>query len=190
MGLISKLGKVIVSKGGNARTGQQFVERVQAVQTWDLCLEAPWERRIVELSDGRSVCEIQEILYIDELKAGAGAADIGIWRTLFDRGVSTTIGELATRGLLRLSPACGKERNEMDEEHKLEEETSGTDTTQDGGPGIKRARPGAGAKRNTRRGTKASADISVIQRCMGVQPFRERVISLLVDKLRRRKNGS
>ena len=50
-------------------------------------------------------------------------------------------------------------------------------------------RPGAGAKRNTRRGTKASAGISVVQR-MGVQPFRERVISVLVDKLRRRKNGS
>ena len=64
---ISKLGKVIVPKGVNTRSGQQFVERVQVVQTRDLCLEDPWERRIVELSDGRSVGEIQEILYIDEL---------------------------------------------------------------------------------------------------------------------------
>ena len=113
MGLISKLRKIIVYKDVNDRTWRQCVERVQACQELEPCLEDPWERRIVDLSDGRSVGEIQEILYTEELIAGAGAADIGMWRELFDRGVSTTIGELVSRGLLRLSPARqGKERDE------------------------------------------------------------------------------
>ena len=78
----------------------------------------------------------------------------------------------------------------MNEELKPGEETTGQDTAQDRGPGIKGVRPGPASKRVARRGKKAGAGISVLQRCMGVQPFRERVISLLVDKLRERQNGT
>ncbi len=64
-----------------------------------------WERRIVQLSDGRSVGEIKETLFNEELEAGASSADIGLWKNLFDRGVLNTIGDLASRGWVRLTPA-------------------------------------------------------------------------------------
>ena len=66
-----------------------------------------WERRIVELSDGRPVAEIIEILYLEEVKAGAWAADIGLWKRIFDRSVVGTIGALATKGDIRLEPING-----------------------------------------------------------------------------------
>ncbi len=62
-----------------------------------------WERRIVELSDGRPLSEIIETLYIDELRAGAWAADIGLWKHLFDRSVIETVHTLASRGCLSLA---------------------------------------------------------------------------------------
>ena len=61
-----------------------------------------WERRIIELSDGRLLSEIIETLYIDELKAGAWAADIGLWKNLFDRSVIETVHTLASKGYLSL----------------------------------------------------------------------------------------
>ena len=62
-----------------------------------------WERRIIELSDGRPLSEIIETLYIDELKAGAWAADIGLWKHLFDRSVVETVHTLASRGCLSVA---------------------------------------------------------------------------------------
>jgi len=61
-----------------------------------------WERRIIELGDRRPLSEIIEILYIDELKAGAWAADIGLWKHLFDRTVVETVATLASKGYLSL----------------------------------------------------------------------------------------
>ena len=63
-----------------------------------------WERRIIDLSDGRPLFEIMEVLYIDELKAGAWSADIGLWKHLFDRSVVETVLALAGRGCLSLVP--------------------------------------------------------------------------------------
>ena len=39
-----------------------------------------WESRIVELGNGRSIGEITEILYREEIMAGASVVDIGIWK--------------------------------------------------------------------------------------------------------------
>ena len=62
-----------------------------------------WERRIIELSDNRPMSEIIEILYIAELKAGAWAADIGLWKHLFDRSVIETVHTLANKGCLSMA---------------------------------------------------------------------------------------
>ena len=61
-----------------------------------------WERKIIDLSDGRPLSKIIEVLYIDELKAGAWAADIGLWKHLFDRRVIETVDTLASKGCLSL----------------------------------------------------------------------------------------
>ena len=61
-----------------------------------------WESRIVELSDGRSVGELKETLYREQLMAGASLVDIGVWRGLFDRSVDGAIGELAKKKYIRL----------------------------------------------------------------------------------------
>ena len=64
----------------------------------------PWERRILDLGDGRSVAEITETLYWEEVRAGAWAADVGLWKELFDRSVVETIGKLAGAGCVYLRP--------------------------------------------------------------------------------------
>ena len=64
----------------------------------------PWQRRIIELSDVRSVGEINEILYREEIMAGASAVDIGLWKQLFCRCVTDEIAELERRGYIRLQP--------------------------------------------------------------------------------------
>ena len=61
-----------------------------------------WEKRIIELGDGRSVGEIKGVLYRDELIAGASAVDIGMWKRGFDRSVDRVIAELVARGILHL----------------------------------------------------------------------------------------
>ena len=58
--------------------------------------------RIVELGNGRSVAEIVEILYHDELRSGAWIADIGIWSHLFARTIIKLINQLADEGHLLL----------------------------------------------------------------------------------------
>ena len=47
--------------------------------------------------------EIIEILYIAELKAGAWAAAIGLWKHLFDRSVIETVHTLANKGCLSMA---------------------------------------------------------------------------------------
>ena len=63
-----------------------------------------WDRRIVELADGKSVAEILEILYEEELRTGAWVTDIGMWRGVFDRCLAVSIRELAVNGHLFLEP--------------------------------------------------------------------------------------
>ena len=68
-----------------------------------------WEKRIVELSDGRTTAEIIEIRFKEEVRMGAWAADIGLWKGLFDRDVMATIRELARQGYIKLQPEAYSE---------------------------------------------------------------------------------
>jgi hypothetical protein len=77
---------------------QEFVFRVAEASA----VKDPWLRRIIELADGKSVEEISEALYLEELRAGAWDADIGFWRTTFYREVGQTIGKLASQGYVRM----------------------------------------------------------------------------------------
>lgn len=63
---------------------------------------ATWEKRIVDLGDGRSVPDITRALYQEQLERGAGLTDIGIWKGLFDRSVADTVGDLVDRGYLQV----------------------------------------------------------------------------------------
>jgi len=77
---------------------QQLVFRVAEARE----VKDPWLRRIIELADGKSVEEIAGALYLEELRAGAGDADIGFWRTAFCRDVAKAIGKLASQGYVRM----------------------------------------------------------------------------------------
>ena len=61
-----------------------------------------WERRIIELGDGKSIGQIMGILYEEELESGAWMVDIGLWKNLFEQSVVKEIGELADRGYICL----------------------------------------------------------------------------------------
>lgn len=88
-------------------------------------VKEPWRRRIVALSNGRTVDEITRTLYLDEVERGAWLVDIGMWKTAFDRSVMDTIGELANRGYV-----C----------RKAAQQPGGRDASQ----GLGRAEPGPG----------------------------------------------
>ena len=66
-------------------------------------LEDRWARRIMELGDGRSVMEIIETIYGEELRAGAWMADIGLWSHLCARSVAKVIHELEDRGYILIT---------------------------------------------------------------------------------------
>ena len=65
-----------------------------------------WEWTIVERCNGKSIRNIVETLYLEELRKGAWLVDIGIWKTLFDREVVATIHELTDKGYIRLLPGA------------------------------------------------------------------------------------
>ena len=62
-----------------------------------------WEKRILELSDGRTVEEIIDSLFREEVQRGGASADIGIWKGLFDRAVAREILHLVGRGMIHLA---------------------------------------------------------------------------------------
>jgi hypothetical protein len=66
-----------------------------------------WERRILALSDGRSVSEVVATIYRDELRRGAWAADIGVWSGLFSERVLWVINDLAAQGQIHLKSRAG-----------------------------------------------------------------------------------
>ena len=70
-------------------------------------VKGDWERRIIELGDGKSIGEIIEILYREETRRGAWVDDIGLWRNLFDQCVVKTIRELIDMGHIYLKPDGG-----------------------------------------------------------------------------------
>lgn len=88
-----------LAPANNGITRQLVYRTVAASATQD-----PWERRIVELAEGRSIGEIIEILYREEIRSGAWAVDIGLWKHLFDQSVVNTMRELASRGHICLIP--------------------------------------------------------------------------------------
>ena len=64
--------------------------------------EDRWVGRIIQLADGKSIKEIAETVYLEELRAGGQEADIGLWKTPYCREVTRTIGRLADQGYLRV----------------------------------------------------------------------------------------
>ena len=52
----------------------------------------------MELADGKSIEQIIEILYREEIRMGAWVVDIGVWKNLFDQCVVKTICELTDGG--------------------------------------------------------------------------------------------
>ena len=68
-----------------------------------------WERRIIELGDGKSIGEIIEVLYREEIQKGAWMVDIALWKSVFDRSVIKTIRELVDGRQICLSPNDGSQ---------------------------------------------------------------------------------
>ena len=101
------------SKPSREKLGRQLICRVtKASETRD-----PWEKRIIQLADGKSVEEISRILYLEELRTGAWEADIGLWGNIFDRDVVKTIRALESRGYVHVrNPAAtdGEEKFKND----------------------------------------------------------------------------
>jgi hypothetical protein len=98
MRLINTLVRIAFSEPASQKPAPQLVFRLaEAREVKDLRL-----RRIIELADGKSVEEIFEALYTQELRAGAWEADIGFWRSLFYRDVVETIRELASQGYVQI----------------------------------------------------------------------------------------
>ena len=96
--LTGTLSHLPVTGSTRDEIARQYVHRVKdAGPTFD-----SWEKRILELSDGKCVADLMETLYRDELKGGAWVADIVLWRDLFDRSVINTIRQLAGSGYLSL----------------------------------------------------------------------------------------
>jgi len=91
------------SVGGEAT--QQIVYRVKGADE----VKDTWKRRIIDLADGKSIDEILDAIFSQEVRAGAWVVDIGIWRNLFDRDVVKTIVELADQGYICLEPSIREE---------------------------------------------------------------------------------
>ena len=107
MHLLRKLARKFLAETVVSETAQQLVFRLADPSD----LQDTWRRRIIELSDGKSISEITEILYREELKMGAWVVDIGLWKHLFDQGVITTLIELAQSGYVCMETAeCDQPR--------------------------------------------------------------------------------
>ena len=92
--LARALGPKPTTNGGNKQRVYRVIDASEVADAW--------VRRIVELSDGKSIGEIVEVLYGEEIRAGSWAVDIGLWRNLFDQSVVKAIGQLADSGQIWL----------------------------------------------------------------------------------------
>ena len=97
MGLINLVNRITASGRPQGNGGDSLVYRASQGHVDD-----PWEQRIMELGVGRSVAEIREILYAEEVRAGGSVVDIGIWKGLFQDRVNASIAGLSRRGLIDL----------------------------------------------------------------------------------------
>ena len=96
-------------RGPNDDSLNQLVRRVSGKSG----ISDPLGCAILELGDGRTVHEVVEAIYNEELRKGAWLVDIGLWKSLFDRSVVETIGELARQGLICLEPSHEEGSNDM-----------------------------------------------------------------------------
>ena len=101
MRMIRNLVQLLILKPAGGEDASWLVYRVvQADEVRD-----PWKKRVIEMADGRSMDQIKEALYRQEIMAGASEVDIGMWKNLFDGSVLQTIHELANSGHLCLRSA-------------------------------------------------------------------------------------
>ena len=61
-----------------------------------------WQRTILEVADGRPVAHFVEMLYREEVASGAWAADVALWKGVFDQSVIEVIVAMADMGCLVL----------------------------------------------------------------------------------------
>ena len=79
-------------------TGRTLVFRSRALPA----AVGSWQRRILEVADGRPVSHFVEMLYREEVASGAWAADVALWRGVFDQSVVEVIVTMANMGCLVL----------------------------------------------------------------------------------------
>ena len=101
-------------------TGEEITQRRVYVSTGDWEVGDLWERRIVELCDGKTVGEIIQALYSQEVGKGSWMSDIGMWKTLFDREVVRTIDRLAEKGYLWVHTGPLDEKDAKRDKWKVE----------------------------------------------------------------------
>ena len=80
-----------------------YPSRVYRVAEPDGVREA-FLRKVLDLADGRSIEEIAERLYLDELQAGAWVADIGLWKNRYIQDIARSINGLESQGRVRFEP--------------------------------------------------------------------------------------
>ena len=109
MGLISSLAQLLAPQTSKLGASDRWVYRKSGSRE----PRDSWERRIFELSSGRTISEIKEVMYSQEILAGASVADIGLWKSVFCHSVAETIHELAARGdlVLQASEPPEEDRN-------------------------------------------------------------------------------
>lgn len=105
MRLASTLVKMFTPYPVGGEATQQIVYRVKGANE----VKDIREKRIIDLANGKSIDEILDTMFSQEVRAGAWVVDIGIWRNLFVQSVVKTIGELADLGYIRLEPSIGEE---------------------------------------------------------------------------------
>ena len=109
MQLIRNLSRIIVAGPVGAGTSRYHAHRMPNVPIQADAITDTWVRRILELSDGRTVGDIKETMYREEIMAGDWAVGIGIWKQLYCREVVNTIIELAERGYIHVKLAQASE---------------------------------------------------------------------------------
>ena len=94
------LARVVGQREAARPAGRQRVCRsVRCTEGLD-----PSARRIVAAADGRSVDEVIDSLFVQELAMGGWVADLGLYRRLYETGLLADIKWLAAKGYLRLVP--------------------------------------------------------------------------------------
>ena len=61
-----------------------------------------WEKRILDLADGRTVGEIARLLCNEEMRGGAAEVYIGLWKRDFESCVASTVLKLMAQDCLSL----------------------------------------------------------------------------------------